>query len=365
MKHRKLLLAISVMMTAVMLLISSGCSSSIRRKSSDDDDDQDEEIEEVKDIGDEIVDLEAPKYGGFKVTVCGSQYAVYWQPVDGVDGYCVESSEDSLTVPNTFVWVMPDEGEVESTIKVRSYKKVGNEVHYSDWTKFTFQYPKPDITKVSRDNESCVLDYDNLTKWLEYKGITYSSYTANGYRYVVASKEDPKNTGFVNNLLRVGKVYFREYINSIPNALKDNLKGAILNNQTVEEYFNSAKQDASTSALFEALGAVFSDTCITMVYQYNENGLYNAPNGMWIYMLKSNRGFSAPWNEFGITQIYDDGYGRCFPGVYEAVNIDHQGMPSQCFVTTIWEDGDYWVAYSFRTDFDPASPMRLDDSLIW
>ena len=382
MKRGILVQTLSLIIVSTIMLSTVGCSSSIRRPGKDEDDgdrseryEQEERSEErsqeqTKNTTEstteeiiEVVDLEKPRLAS-KVTVNGIYYYLYWKPVEGVDGYCIQADNGVVTTENTFVPIEPDEGEKDDIIQMRTYKKEGNTIHYSEWVNVGVFFAQPVIADVDDSYESAVLDYNHLVEWLDYKGISAVQYTSNGCRYVIATREDPYNKGFLNTLVRAGGAYIKEYVNSIPNALENNLKSAILNDMTIEEYFNSAKQDASSSAIVSALGAAFADTSIVMVYRYNEKHLECAPLEMLTYLPKANRwGGQAVRSDFNITPMKEDGYSHNFATVYE-MSKDY-GIVSQGVAVKYYEDGDYYVVYARRSDYDPASPMRTIDELYW
>ena len=286
--------------------------------------------------------------GDVKYTLSGQLFALYWTPVNGASGYryYTDSDKTPIEVSDNYCYLSGPVGTTEG-FYLSAFTIVNGKKYYSDPQKWNIKFPTFDLNNI-KDVESCILSFDLLQSWIKLKQYTSTSYTSNGYTYVIVSKKDEKNSGFLNALSRAAEAYFDGYVDSIPDALKDNLADAILEGQSFKDYADSVDKDANKSGILAALEAAFSDTSINIVYRYKADRLYEAPWDVNMYYLKTHRD-NFEKESVGNATIQSDGYYHFYG---KSTDTDQQS-----YAVRYSSDGNYWVVYEARTDFDKNSPF--------
>ena len=145
----------------------------------------------------------------FRSTTYGKYEILYWDPVPGATGYEFRlQNGGSFTKANKPYCLVSMKDGASATLEVRACNTVGSKQYNSAKTQSTVSHPVIDLSQVM-DKGSCVLDYNHLIEWIKLNKYSYSTNTTNGYVYVVMSKEDDLNSGFLN-YRRLYRFFYRQ-----------------------------------------------------------------------------------------------------------------------------------------------------------
>ena len=240
--------------------------------------------------------------GNFMYDVDGSRYIIFWDAVNGADGYEIETEMDGEMVitdlKNSDVALTGFTGQGQ--VRIRAKKTIGDKTFCSDWVPVNYSIPTINLSEYGMES-AVYLDYDHLLQWADLKGYEKDVKKEGEITIVDLHEKDPINGGLINKAARaLGATlggFLGGYVGDAAETVTgdfstiDSTVNTIMENEGIKDYVGgvneSAKSSGKRSALMYGLQAILEDTDMHYVYYFTDKDC----GAVWaeIQFLKAGR----------------------------------------------------------------------------